>query len=265
MANQLESSPGAGDESGSIIWVWQILSTYNVACLSGAALHLRLNILTAMGKNKIVQALKDGFPPETAISRKRIEISLASIRELCFSEEAEVLEIFYGAKSPIVVDGSRPSGVREMYNTLREKSSVKEVVQEVLFQPSVAREIYDALRQRIAPGVAPTAGTLQARNAINSPVIGLILTVFGGGCAIYESILPPNPHFHMNHWLKEGPKEWFRQMLTTIGTWNLVAIVLALAAFFAWWLIYRLSHPHKAEVIVLTQPLRETGSAPEVS
>jgi hypothetical protein len=262
MANQLESSPGAGDESGSSIWVWQILSTYNVACLSGAALHLRLNILTAMGKNKIVQALKDGFPPETAISRKRIEISLASIRELCFSEKAEVLEIFCGAKSPVVVYGSRPSGVREMYNTLRKKSSIKEVVQEVLFEPSVAREIYDALRQRIASGVAPTAGTLQARNAINSPVIGLCLTVLGGGAAIYESTLPPNPHLN---WLREGPKEWFRQMLTMIGTWNLVAIVLALAAFFTWWLIYRLSHPHKAEVIVLTQPLRETGSTPEVS
>jgi hypothetical protein len=245
MAEPSESRTGADEVSGPRIWVWDpgLSSVYNVACLSGASLHLRLNLLTARGKNKIVRALEDGVPPETAISRKRVEISLESVRELRYSEEADVLEIHWGAKAPVVVCGRRASGMRDIYKALREKS-----IQEVILRPSVVREIYEALRGRIAPGVAPTAGTLEARNAINAPVIGLFMTVIGGGVAIWRSAaLAPHP---LHDWLREGPRDWFERILVKLGTWNVVAIVVAVAACFAWWLAYRLSHPHRAEIIV---------------
>jgi hypothetical protein len=246
MAEPSESRTGADEVSGPRIWVWDpgLSSVYNVACLSGASLHLRLNLLTARGKNKIVRALEDGVPPETAISRKRVEISLESVRELRYSEEADVLEIHWGAKAPVVVYGRRAWGIREILKTLREKPSI----QEVILRPSVIREIYEALRERIAPGVAPTAGTLEARNAINAPVIGLFMTVLVGGVAIWRSaVLAPHP----NHdWLRDGPKNVLEKILVRIGTWNVVAIVVVVAACFAWWLAYRFSHPHRAEIIV---------------
>ena len=101
MAEQSENRPGADGASCPGIWVWDTgisnSSVYNVACLSGSTLHVRLNLLTARGKNKIVRALEDGVPPETAIPGERIEIPLESVRELRFSEEADVLEIHWGA------------------------------------------------------------------------------------------------------------------------------------------------------------------------
>ncbi len=108
MAKQPESRPGVDDGTGQHIWTWNTsfgtTSVYHVACLSGATFHLRLSILTTWGRNKIVHALRDGVPPETAITGKRSEISLASIRELRYSEEAAILEIHFGAKAPAVLE-----------------------------------------------------------------------------------------------------------------------------------------------------------------
>jgi hypothetical protein len=245
MAEQSENRPGADGTACPGIWVWDpgLSSVYNVACLSGSTFHVRLNLLTARGKNKIVRALEDGVPPETAIPGKRIEIPLESVRELRFSEEADVLEIHWGAKAPVVVCGRRASGMRDIYKALREKS-----IQEVILRPSVVREIYEALRGRIAPGVAPTAGTLETRNASNAPVLGLLITVLAGGVAIWRSaVLAPHP----NHdWLRDGPKDVLEKILVRIGTWNVVAIVVVVAACFALWLAYSLSRPHRAEIIV---------------
>jgi hypothetical protein len=248
MAEQSENRPGADGASCPAIWVWDTgvfnSSVYNLACLSGSTFHVRLNLLTVWGKNKIVRALEDGVPPETAIPGKRIEIPLESVRELRFSEEADVLEIHWGAKAPVVVYGRRPWGIREIFKTLREKPSI----QEVILRPSVVREIYEGLRGRIAPGVAPTAGTLEARNAINAPVIGLFMTVLVGGVAIWRSaVLAPHP----NHdWLRDGPKNVLEKILVKIGTGNVVVIVVVVAACFALWLAYSLSRPHRAEIIV---------------
>jgi len=253
MAEQSESRPGADGASCPGIWAWSYGSVHNVGCLSGSTFHVRLNLLTALGKNKIVRALEDGVPPETAIAGKRIEIPLESVRELRFSEEADVLEIHWGAKATVVVCGRRTWGIREIYKTLREKPSI----QEVMLRPSVVREIYEALRGRIAPGVAPTVGTLEARNAINAPVIGLFITVLFGGIAIWLSTdAAPDMH-HID--LRARPKNWLEKILIRIGTGNVVAIVVVVAACFAWWLAYRLSHPHRAEVIVPADRLE--GSA----
>jgi hypothetical protein len=258
MTEQPERQSGANDVAGPSIWVWNTgifnSSVYNVACLSASTFHVRLNLLTAWGKDKIVRALEDGVPPETAISGKRVEISLESVRELRYSEEADVLEIHGGAKAPVVVCGRRASGIRETYKALREASSI----QEVILRPSVVREMYEALRGRIAPGVAPTAGNLEARNAINAPVIGLFMTALFGGIAIWLStraapdihhlVLHPVVPHHNAPWAEF--KDWLGAIPARIGTGNVVVIVVVVAACFAWWLAYRLSHPHRAEIIV---------------
>ena len=62
-----------------------------------------------------------------------------------------------------------------------------------------------------------------------------------------SAVLAPHP----NHdWLRDGPKNVLEKILVRIGTWNVVAIVVAVAVCFAWWLAYRLSHSHRAEIIV---------------
>lgn len=126
-----------------------------------------------------------------------------------------------------------------------------------MLRDAVGREIYTTLRERIAPGVAPTAGKLSAGHAIAGPVFGLCATALFGGLAIWNSTVEVVPGVQRMHRIvlknippNAGVKVWIHAILERIGTANVVAFVLAVAACFALWLYCRRSHLHHAEVVL---------------
>ena len=139
-------------------------------------------------------------------------IPLEVIRELHYSRSGRLLEIYHDAPEAIVI---------------RDRNSV------------VHRKMYQALRDRLAPGVKPAAGALTPGHSISRPATGLLLTIVLGGLALALVATYHLPGF-----------AW------ALGT------VCGLSLFFAAWIAVRLLIPLRAEVIFVRDRHDSTGNRP---
>jgi hypothetical protein len=198
-------------------------------------------VFGAANKHKILHDLGIGADPDDVFTRKQKEASagtlipLEDVTELRYADEAEILEIQYGTK----------------VKTVREK---------------IGWHIYAVLRSTLAPGATPTSWKLMKRfNSIDKPLFCLVMTlVMGGlfiGCAgmdaeeLRRKIVNP-PRF--NPWWQSA-RDSVGFLVAQVGAFRAICVVVAIAAIVAGWLVFRLIHPCRAEVIVIK---KERSGAP---
>jgi hypothetical protein len=185
-------------------------------------LYYNTTVLTAAGKDSMVAALEAGGEPNGQFPKAKQRIALADICELRFSGPGKVLEIYYGLNSPAT-----------------------------LFGKSEPSEIYQLLRQKLAPHVVPRQGTLSRSSSASAAFIGLLLAVVMGGLFTWwASFADPNPN---NHGRRAAMKDAIDLWLSKLGVWGAAGISAAVVSIFIIWFAVAFFIPRPAEVIEVHQ------------
>ncbi|MDA7979337.1 MAG: hypothetical protein MPJ50_11290 [Pirellulales bacterium] len=219
------SSSAQTDESNlPLVWVWQTtagdLVNYNLACLTDSTLFVRQRLGRKKSFEKVVEDLYAGSPPEEVFPKKSDVIPLDSITELRCGQIATILEIHHGQRKPTTIKTGKDP---------------------------VFRDIYVAIRQRIAPSTDYVVGKLGLGNSIGAPAIALTFSVLAGALFIvwapYANANPQNVGRH------GGLKNLIEKALAFLGLGGTIALTVCCVALAATWLVFRLKNPHSADVV----------------
>ena len=207
------------------VWIWKADSGDShegvaVVLTTDRLLHRKLSRkkdLEAFAKD-----LEAGVPPEEVLGKKATVVELRVVRRLRVIGEDDELTIDYG------------SGRKRKRLVIGEDEA------------DPYREIFDALRNRVAPGVVPYPTTMSWREAARKPAVGLLLTLLIGGLAL-------GAHFALEAgWDPGGLKgRVLRWVLQLLGLTGIVVVQSIVALTMVWWLVARTREPPRVEEIIL--------------
>jgi hypothetical protein len=208
------------------IWIWKAdwSDRHKGVALVLTRGHLLVRKLTCTKQLESFAAELDaGRPAAAVLGRSTRVVELRSIRRLRVIDEDDELTIDYGplGKTKRLVIGAEAN--------------------------APYRELFEALRQRLAPGIHPYPTAMGTWEAARLPLlgIGIVVLIAGAGLGVHFAA-------ESGSWEPGGIKgnvlSWIVGLL---GPWGLVGVFGAVAALLAAWLVARVRNPPKVEEIVL--------------